>query len=254
MSKLAAPMVLLVGLVLTWATACKVLNISPFLLPTPLAVAQAAADRWEPLTQAMGYTFKAAAAGLAASLLLGTLWAALLSQSAWLRQGTFPLAVVLQTVPIVAIAPLVLLWFGYGFRSILVIAIVMGIFPVVVQVTAGMLAVDPALTDLFRLHGATRWQHFAKLQFPAAIPSLMTAAKTSAGLSTIGVVVGEFFAGSGGGRGLGGLIQRWENNPAPLIAATVATTLVGLLLFAGVSLVEHQILPRWGWRRSQRPK
>jgi NitT/TauT family transport system permease protein len=82
----------------------------------------------------------------------------------------------------------------------------------------------------------------------------MTAAKTSAGLSTIGVVVGEFFAGSGGGRGLGGLIQRWENNTAPLIAATLATTLVGLLLFASVSLVERWILPRWGWLRHERSR
>lgn len=254
MRKLLAPVLLLGILFLVWEFACRVLQVHPLLLPSPLAVAQAASDRWEPLTRSMGYTLQAASAGLLTSLVLGTAWAALLSQSAWLRQGTFPLAVVLQTVPIVAIAPLVLLWFGYGFNSILVIAVVMGIFPVVVQVTAGMMAVDPALTDFFRLHGASRWQRLSKLQFPAAIPSLMTAAKTSAGLSTIGVVVGEFFAGSGGGRGLGGLIQRWENNTAPLIAATLATTIVGLLLFASVSLVERWILSRWGWRRHDTPR
>jgi NitT/TauT family transport system permease protein len=249
MTKALAPLVLLVLFLAGWELACRLFDIHPLLLPPPSAVARGAAARWPQLSEAMGYTLLAATAGLVASLGLGTAWAALLSQSAWLRRGVFPLAVVLQTVPIVAIAPLLLLWFGYGFASILLIALVMGIFPVVVQVTAGMLAIDPALNDFFRLHGASRWQRFTRLQLPSALPSLLTAAKTSAGLSTIGVVVGEFFAGSGGGQGLGTLIQRWENDTAPLIAATMATTIVGILLFSTVSLLERTILPRLGWLR-----
>lgn len=248
MIRLVPPLVFFALALVAWELVVLCSGVHEIILPPPSSVARAALDLRGPLMEATTFTLIAATLGLVTALVLGSVSAALLSQSRWLRQGVFPFAVVLQTVPIVAIAPLVISWFGPGLVSIVTIAVVISMFPVIVQVTAGLLGVDPRLIDLFRLHAASRWQQFLKLHLPSAIPSLFTAARTSAGLATIGVVVGEFFAGFGGGAGLGTLILQWQSstNTAALIAATLATTLVGVVLFMVVGFLERLVLPRLG--------
>jgi NitT/TauT family transport system permease protein len=170
------------------------------------------------------------------------------SQSRAIRASCYPYAIFLQTVPIVAVAPLIITWFDYGFHSVVLVALVISLFPVITNATTGLLAVDPARLDLFRLCGATRWQILFKLRLPNAVPYLVTAAKTSSGLSVVGAIVGEFFVGAGMGRcGLGFLIrQKLEQlQTAELFAAVIASAVLGVVIFASISLLSATVLSRW---------
>ena len=201
---LAAAALILVG----WWAVVTYFEIQPFLAPTPQQVGMTLwADRAE-LLAACRMTAKSALGGLAMSVVTGTVIGVLFAKSRWLRYSLYPYAIFLQTVPIVAVAPLLVMWFGYGRSGVMAVAFILSFFPVVANVTAGMLAVPVALEDLFRLHHANGWQRLWKLQLPHTIPSLMTGVKTSSGLSVIGAIVGEFFVGYGGeGYVLGYLIR-----------------------------------------------
>ncbi|MEO8271352.1 MAG: ABC transporter permease subunit, partial [Aureliella sp.] len=146
------------GFVLLWQAAVVWLRVHPIILPSPIRVAVVAWQERDTLLAGFCLTGAAALLGLAASILLGTSVAVLFSQSRWLRAAFYPYVVFLQTVPIVAIAPLLITWFGYGFRTVVFVACIISLFPVISNVTAGLLSVDENLKDLFRLNRATRWQ------------------------------------------------------------------------------------------------
>jgi NitT/TauT family transport system permease protein len=170
------------------------------------------------------------------------------SQSAWIRNSCYPYAIFLQTVPIVAIAPLVITWFDYGFHSVVIISFVLSLFPIIANATTGMVTVDPLLADLFRLHNATRWQLLVKLRLPNAVPHIVTGAKTSSGLAVVGAIVGEFFVGPGMDRyGLGSLIQQKlaQLKTAEAFAALFASTALSVAIFAAVSYTGSWVLGRW---------
>ena len=153
-------------------------------------------------------------------------------------------------MPIVAVAPLVIAIFGYGMLSIVVVTTMISLFPIITSTTTGLTSVDPGLLDLFRLNQATRWQILWKLQLPGAIRYLLTGMKTSAGLAVVGAIVGEFFAGhGGGGQGLGYfiLVSKSQMNTAHLFAGTLCSTLLGVFVFASISLVGRFLLRRWVW-------
>lgn len=242
------PVLLFAGAVAIWHAAVAGFGIKPILLPGPLLVAHALAANAGKLLQAMAFTGLAAACGLAASLIVGSVIAVVFSQSRWIRAGGYPYAIFLQTVPVVAIAPLIVHWCGYGFQSLIVTAFILSLFPVIANGTSGLMSIDPDLVDLFRLHNASRWQVLWKLRLPNAVPAFCTGAKTSCGLSVVGAIVGEFFAGYVSGRnGLGYLIlvTNEQNRMAELFAAVLASTLLGVTLFGLVSAVTAGILSRW---------
>ena len=200
------------------------------------------------LVSATKVSAAAALSGFAASLIAGVVIAFFFSQSRLIRISCYPYAIFLQTVPIVAIAPLVINWFGSGFRSIVIITFVISLFPIITSTTTGMLAVDPELLDLFRLNRASRWQIWLKLRLPNAVPHLITGARTSSGLSVVGALVGEYFAGFGvNNYGLGFLIGRntSQMRTDELFAAVIASTLLGITIFGVVSIVGAFILNRW---------
>jgi NitT/TauT family transport system permease protein len=242
------PLMLLALAAIVWDRVVVAYDLKPYLLPRPGLVAQALWHNHLKLLGAIRYTGLAAVCGLALSLLVGTAVSFVFSQSRWLRSAGYPYALFLQTVPIVAIAPLLVYWCGQGFQSVVLTAFLIGLFPIIAGGTAGLLSVDPDLVDLFRLHNATRWQMLWKLRCPNAVPALCTGVKTSCGLSVVGAVVGEFFAGQVGHQnGLGYLIQFHIAGlkMADLFADVLASTLLTVVLFAAVSLLTSVILHRW---------
>ncbi len=243
------PPLLLLGLVVgAWELAVRWFAVPAYLLPAPSAVARVAWQDAGQLLSAMRYTLLAAASGFSISLALGSAIAMVFAQSTLLRRAGYPYAIFLQTVPIVAIAPLVIAVFGQNLRSVVLIAVVISLFPIITNVTAGLLAVGPKLAELFRVLRASRWQRLWKLQVPTAVPYLVAGARTSSGLAIVGAIVGEFFAGYGQQAfGLGFLIQSNNDNlrTDKLFAAVLAAALLGLAIFGLINVVAQQLLKRW---------
>ncbi|MDV6032257.1 MAG: ABC transporter permease subunit [Phycisphaera sp. RhM] len=218
------------------------------LLPRPAEVWRAAAENRMELLKALYATGLAAAAGLLAAIGLGSLISVAFSQSRRVRLAFFPYVIFLQTVPIVAIAPLLIIWSGYQFRTVVIVTVIVCLFPIVNSVTAGLMAIDRQWSDLFSLYGAGRAKKLARLQIPAAVPYLVLGAKTSSGLAVIGAIVAEFFVGNGTDYdGLGTLMTHWQGfvKTDALIAAVFTSTLLGLFLFGLVHGISRTLLRRW---------
>lgn len=242
------PLLLFVVVLLLWEGAVRGFGLKPYLLPGPGLVWQAIQRDADKYLQAVRFTGLAALCGLGASLVFGTTVALIFSQSKWIRSSGYPYAIFLQTVPIVAIAPLIVHWFGFGFGSIVLTACIISLFPIIANGTSGLVNIDPDLLDLFRLNKASRWQVLWKLRFPSAVPALCIGARTSAGMAVVGAIVGEFFTGYGGKRfGLGYLIlfASGQARIADLFACMFASTLLGVAIFTAVTLVTGAIQRRW---------
>jgi len=245
---LLPPLFLLAIVVGGWHLAVRLFEVPIYLLPAPADVWRAALGRSTEMTQATMITGSGALGGFFASLLLGTLVALVFSQSHAIRASCYPYAIFLQTVPIVAIAPLIVTWLGTGFRSVVVIACLISLFPVITNVTTGLIMVDPGLRDLFQVYRARRLQILLKLQIPNAIPHLVTGARVSSGLAVVGAIVGEFFVGYGTQQhGLGYIILYAgpQLKTDQLFAATIASALLGVVMFGTTTLVGKAVLARW---------
>lgn len=242
------PLVSFVIVMMIWQLAVLAFSIPPYVLPGPIDVARAGLDQASVLIGSTWWTAMAALAGFVASLVVGVLIAFAFSQSRLIRRGLYPYAIFLQTVPIVAIAPLIILWFGTGFRSVVLVSFMISLFPIITNVTSGLLQVDAASRDLFRLYRATRVQTLLKLQIPHAVPYVVAGARISSGLSVIGAIVGEFFAGYGASQhGLGYVIvlSSGQLKTALLFAAIFMSTFLGLVIFTTVGWAGDRVLSRW---------
>lgn len=242
------PIALFLFVVLAWQLVVQFGQIESYLLPSPFAVGRAAWAKRTQLCGALGLTAAGALCGFAASLVVGTLIAIAFSFSRLIKAGCYPYAVFLQTVPIVAIAPLIVVWFDYGFQSVALIAFIISLFPIITNATTGLTNVDRDLVDLFELHNASRWQVLFKLRLPTAVPYLVTGARVSSGMAVIGAIVGEFFTGYGATRyGLGYLIMQATNllKTDELFAAVIASTALGMAVFTIVNIVGATVLSRW---------
>ena len=247
------PPLLFFGLfVLLWHLGVALFEIKPFLLPGPLRVVAAIHANLTALLHAAWLTATGALAGFALSFLVGFLIALLFSQSRIIERGLYPYAIFLQTVPIVAIAPLVILWIGYGIYGVVAVSFIISLFPIIANTTTGLTAIHPELLDLFALNNASRWQILLKLRIPSAVPNMLTGAKVSSGLSVIGAIVGEFFAGYGTEDfGLGYLITLTNGQVKTdyLFACILFCTLLGLCIFTLVNVLSNFLLARWGYAR-----
>ncbi len=223
--------------------AIRTLAVSPLLLPSPSAVGRAAWIYSGTLWPALATTAGAVVAGLAASTVVGILAAIALASSRWVERAFYPYAIFFQIVPIVAIAPLLVIWFGYGWRAVVAAAFIVSVFPVIANTLAGLRAVDPALLDLFRLYGAGRRARLVKLELPWALPNLFTGLRIAAGLAVIGAIVGEFVGG--GGIGVVILEAMRQQRTDLVFAAILHASLLGLLLFAAVDGISRVALRRW---------
>jgi NitT/TauT family transport system permease protein len=236
-----------VGYVL-WEMLVRLLHVRAFLLPTPTAILRAGFRDRELLASACVTTAKTALAGFCGSAVVGVLVAIVLASSRWIERALYPYALVLQTVPIVAIAPLLVLWFDVGPRAVAASAFIVSVFPVITNGLAGLRSVDPNLRDLFRLYGASRLALLFRLELPHAIAHIATGLRVACGLSVIGAIVGEFVAGFAEGEpGLGIVVlTAYRQLRTDLLFAAVAgSALLGLALFSIVSIGAHLALRRW---------
>ena len=241
----------LVGLGAIWTFVSMVL-LSPsrrFLLPPPWEVAQTFGDPaiMTPMLQALGRTATVALTGLAIAVVLGSIWAVAMAQSRILERVLYPYAVILQTIPILALTPLIGIWFGYGLPARVVVAVIIAIFPVISNTFFGLTsAPSSAAHDLFTLARASRWQRLISLQVPAAVPSIFTGLRGAAGLSVIGAIVGDFFFQQGD-IGIGGLLRIYtlRLNMEALLTAVALTALFGVLVFTIFAALDRWVVGRW---------
>lgn len=234
-----------------WHLACVVLALPAYLVPPPAEVAREALAHAGELAEAALLTALGALGGLGLSLVVGGLVAVLFSQSQVAARSLYPYAIFLQTVPIVAVAPLIVVWFGTGLQSVILTAAILSVFPIITNGTTGLVRVDPQLLELFAMSDASRLQLLLKLRLPGSLPYFVAGAKISGGLAVIGAIVGEFFAGFGADDlGLGALILQTSGRlqTAYLFAAIFAATLLGLVLFGAVALLGELALRRWRGR------
>ncbi len=219
-------------------------NLVPsYILPAPSSVYETLSVDFAEYRIALTDTLGAAFIGLILAGLVGVATALLLSSSDWTERALYPYATFFQTVPIVSIAPLLVIWFGFGFRTVVISAFIVSIFPVIANTLAGLKFTDPALLDLFKLYGAGNLKTLFKLRLPFAVPQILVGLKISAGLSMIGAVIGEFIAGGG----LGGVIDtaRTQQRLDKVFAAVLLASFSGILLVYLINLLTKLFLHRW---------
>ena len=247
-SLIGPPLATLVVIVTAWELAVRVLDVPRFLVPPPSAVVSALLADFAMLAGSTVTTARGALFGFFLSLVVGTGSGLVLSLSKTLERGLYPYALFLQTVPIVAVAPLLVLWFGPGLRAVAVSAFIVSVFPVIANTLSGLRGVDPRLKDLFQLYGATRFDTLFKLDLPFALPSIATGLRIASGLAVIGAIVGEFVAGFAEGRaglGITVLAAYRQLRTDLLFAAVMLASLLGLALFAAVNVVSGLVLRRF---------
>ena len=245
-----APLILLGFLLAIWEVTCRTLNVPAYFLPPPSEVALAVAQDAPSLIAAAWNTLSVALLALVLASLCAQAVAIVIALSPLLERAVRPLASVLQVTPVVAIAPLVLIWAGIDHpeRAVIALAVLVAFFPIFSGAVTGLHAADPDLERLFDLYQASRIQRVLRLQLPSAVPFLLEGHKVGAGLAIIGAVVAEFAAGSGGIRGLAWRILDAGNKlqTARMLAALVVLGVMGVVLHAVLNRIEQFGL-RW-WR------
>jgi len=232
-----------------WQAIVSLNHLPVYILPGPLIVAYALRDRFPSLLSSLMITTEEAAGGLAASIFVGAGVALVFAQWRRLRQLLYPYTILLQTVPIVAIAPLIIDWVGAGIFSVMVVTFIVCLAPIIANTTQGLISVDENLINLFVMHKATPAQTLFKLRLPNALPNFFAGVRISAGISVIGGIMGELFAGSTrvGEGGLGYAITYANNQmeTAYLFALVVAATVLGFSFFFIVMFFEWLALHNW---------
>lgn len=230
-----------VVLLVEWLTRIAVIPF--YISPRPSEILMVFFDDSGELLLAAWQTLLSALTGLVMSFVLGFVFAALLSTSDALRKIFLPYALFFQTVPVIALAPILVIWFGYGYPTVVASAFICSFFPIVASTLLGLLSTEKSALELFQLYNATAWDRFFKLRLPSALPSLFSGLKIAAGLAVIGAVVGEFI----GGGGLGNLIDaaRTQQRLDKVFAAVFISSLIGLVFFASLNHLAWMFLHKW---------
>ena len=244
----AAPVVVAVVVLVLWQAWTALYDIPSYLVPSPLVVAATLVADAGLLLASLGVTVTIALTALAIAVVLGVAIALVFVQSRWIEEAFTPYVVLLQVTPIVAIAPLIIIWVRDTEVALVLCAVVVAIFPIVSDTTLGLRSVDPRLVDLFRMNRATRWQVLTRLRIPSALPYFFGGLRIASGLALIGAVVAEFVAGTGGqGAGLAYqiLMAGIQLNIPRLFAALVLITLAGVAFYGATVLLSRYALRHW---------
>ena len=246
--RIVAPLAIGVIVLALWEFAVRWNEIPSYVLPGPILVGQTLVADWSTLSGSLWITLKITFMALAAAIIVGVTLAVLFSQSKWLEMALLPYAVILQVTPIVAIAPLIIIWADDIDLSLLICAWIVAFFPILSNTILGLNSADHNLVNLFELYGASRWQTMRYLKLPAALPYFLAGLKISGGLALIGAVVAEFVAGTGGNAS--GLAYRileagYQLKIPRVFAALVMISLSGIAIFLATSLISHLLLRRW---------
>jgi len=232
-----------------WESAIAHWQVPAYVLPAPSAIAKALAENFASLMASLASTLTVTLQAFAAATVLGVITAIAFSQSRLLERTLYPYAVILQVTPVVAIAPLILIWVGFERidLALTIIATLVAFFPILAGATLGLKSADFNLVDLSRLYGASQLQILWRIRLPTALPYLLAGMKTAGGLALIGAVVAEFVAGSGTATGLAWRIVESGNRLEipTLFAALALLAATGVLIFAALSLLEWWLLRRW---------
>jgi NitT/TauT family transport system permease protein len=236
------PVIGLAAILALWQAYTQISGISRIVLPSPLDILQASIQHFDILLKETWPTLVESALGFGLALLIGIPLAVCVANSRVLNLTLYPILVATQSVPKVAIAPIILVWFGLGMESKLAIAFLVAFFPIVVDTATGLRATPAGLLELARSLRASRWQVFLKVQMPAALPFIFAGSKVAITLAVIGAVIGEFV---GSVSGLGNLLLTANSQlDGPLAwAALVWLSALGILLFVAVALVERLAMP-----------
>ncbi|MCS6890817.1 MAG: ABC transporter permease [Rhodovarius sp.] len=241
---------LIVGLLAlgSWEWAVRAYEVPPYILPGPVLIGQTLLRDWGTLSTSLWVTLQITFAALAVAATLGLALAVLFAQSRAIEISLFPYAVILQVTPIVAIAPLIIIWADDVRLALLICAWIVAFFPILSNTTVGLNSADANLQDLFRLYGATRWQVLTRLRLPSAMPFFLAGLRISGGLALIGAIVAEFVAGTGGRAS--GLAYRileagYQLQIPRMFAALVLVSATGIAIFGALSWLSYLLLRRW---------
>ncbi len=256
--RIGVPVVLGVLVIALWEVLVWWLAVPKFVLPAPSLIFKSLTTDYPSLLLSLWITLRITLMAFFIALGLGVALAVLSAQSRLIEISIFPYAVILQVTPVVAIAPLILIWVGLEHvdRALLILATIVAFFPILSNTTLGLKSVDHNLRDLFQLYGATRWQRLRYLQLPAALPYLLGGMKISGGLALIGAVVAEFVAGSGNGAGLAWRIVESANrlNIPRMFAALLMLSVLGIFIFLLMAGLQNLLLRRWHESAMQRER
>ena len=241
---------LLAALVLLWQWYASQPDIDAQILPTPLAVWGVLVGQRDILWEHMLVTLQETLIGFALALAAGVAFGTLIDFSPWLRRAIYPLLVASQTIPIITLAPLLVLWFGFGLVSKSIVVLLVCFFPIVVALADGLRSADPELIRLFRAFGAGPVRIFWSVRLPGALPSLFSGVRIAIAYSVIGAIFGEYVGASAG---LGFYMQLKQHSfaTAGVLAAIVVTALLSIALFASVAIAERLALP-WYYLQRRR--
>ena len=249
LSHAVLPLILGIAVIIAWEAVVAAYRIPRFVLPAPSAIGQALLADWPSLMSSLWTTLRITMLAFLLALFTGVALAVLFSQSRLVELALYPYAVILQVTPVVAIAPLIVIWVGFEHinLALLILAWIVAFFPILSSTTLGLRSVDHHLIDLFRLHGASNGQILWRLKLPFALPYLLNGMKTSGGLALIGTVVAEYGAGSGTATGLAWRIVEAGNRLqiARMFAALLLLAVLGVAIFLATSLLEYFVLRKW---------
>jgi len=234
--------VLVVVLLALWQLYVYVSKVSPHLLPAPTAIVQALLNNWDVISVNTVQTLLETVIGMAAATLFGLLMAILLDISLWTRRAVYPLLVVSQTIPLIALAPLFLIWMGFGLEPKVIFVILYCFFPIAVACADGLASAEPEMLNLLRSMRASRWQILWLVRLPGAMPAFFSGLRIGVTYSMTGAIVSEYI---GAYQGLGIYMETSANSGAVdlVFAAILVTAIVSLLLFGLVSWLERIALP-----------
>lgn len=248
LARVVPPIVILIVVLAAWEIAVRVAKVPVYIVPGPIVILQTLVRDWSTLYPSLLVTLSITLGALALATVLGVAIAVLFAQSKWIELSLFPYAVILQVTPIVAIAPLIIIWVRDTTTALLICAWIVAFFPIVSNTTLGLNSTDHNLLHLLQLYGASRRQVFWILRLPSALPYFLGGLRISGGLALIGSVVAEFVAGSGGIQS--GLAYRileagYQLQIPRMFAALFMITGTGIVIFIVLTAVSHFALHRW---------
>jgi NitT/TauT family transport system permease protein len=246
--RIAVPTALVAGLLLLWEVLVRVNNVPHYIIPAPSLIFTTLIDNWGTLSAALWFTVKLTLLALAAAIVGGVLLAICFALFKWVEIGLFPIAVILQVTPIIAIAPLILIYVSSTTAALLLCAWIVAFFPILSNTVIGLKSADRNLRDLFQLYKASPWQLFRYLLVPSALPYFMAGLKIAGGLSLIGAVVAEFTAGTAGREtGLASRIleSSFRTEIPMMFAALFLVSLLGIAIFVVFAALSRMVLGHW---------
>jgi len=242
------PLAVFIIFMAIWQFGAQIFQIPHYILPKPTDIYQAGVENWVNLRTSVLTTITEAVVGFVCSVIGGVAGAILMASSKLLEKSFYPYAILLQTIPIVAIAPIIVIWFGAGMSAIIMISFTIGFFPMLSNTLIGLNSTNTSMINLLKLYQASKWEIMWKVRIPSALPYIMAGLKISCTLAVIGAIVGEYIAGIGGGSGGLGYaitVASTRLQTAYLFACGISAAILGIVFFLIINFISKLLLGSW---------